>query len=118
VTVCADWPGALVLGHDGWVKAVSSDGSTVVEVVRLSCTNGRDGEWLRVRRHGFHIGSVRSVAELAGLGVDLAELHEAVLSTPVRHRRRQDCLNKAVKWLNQATRRCAGQRGSHWQACP
>jgi hypothetical protein len=79
VTVCHDWLDVLVLGHDGWVKAVTSDGSTVVEVVRLSCTNGRDGEWIRVRRHGFYVGSVRTVAELAGLGVDLAELREADL---------------------------------------
>jgi hypothetical protein len=61
-----------VLGHHDWMRAVSSDGSTVVEVVRLTCTNGRDGEWIRVRRHGFYVGSVRTVGELAGLGVDLA----------------------------------------------
>jgi hypothetical protein len=36
-----------------------------VEVVQLSDTSGNhDGEWLRVRYHGFHVADVRSVAEL------------------------------------------------------
>jgi hypothetical protein len=57
---------------------MSLDGTTVVEVVRLSCTGkGRDGEWLRVRRHGYYVGEVRTVGELAGLGIDLADLREA-----------------------------------------
>jgi hypothetical protein len=30
--------------------------------MRLSCTGtGRDGEWLRVRRHGYHLAEVRTV---------------------------------------------------------
>jgi hypothetical protein len=49
----------------------------VVEVVRLSCTNGRDGDWPRVTRHGSHVADVRTVGELAGLGVDLADFREA-----------------------------------------
>jgi hypothetical protein len=36
-----------------------------VEVVQLSDTSGnQDGEWLRVRYHGYHVADVRSVAEL------------------------------------------------------
>jgi hypothetical protein len=55
----------------------SGDGTTVVECIRLSCTGtGRDGEWLRVRRFGIHVADVRTVSELAGLGVDLVDLTE------------------------------------------
>jgi hypothetical protein len=67
------------LGEDGLMRCVSRDGSTVVEVIRLSCSEGRDGEWLRVKRHGFHLADVRSVEELARLGVDLPDLAEAEL---------------------------------------
>ena len=43
----------------------TKDGYTV-EVVQLSDTSGNhDGEWLRVRYHGYHVADVRSVAELA-----------------------------------------------------
>ena len=42
----------------------TKDGYTV-EVVQLSDTSGNhDGEWLRVRYHGYHVADVRSVAEL------------------------------------------------------
>src|SRR5215468_6427441 len=45
-------------------KYRTKDGYTV-EVVQLSDTSGNhDGEWLRVRYHGFHVADVRSVAEL------------------------------------------------------
>ena len=55
-----------------WMRLVSSDGATVVEVIRLSCSNRMDGEWLRVERHGMHLADVRTVGELAGLGSRLA----------------------------------------------
>ena len=64
------------------MRLVSSDGCTVVDVIRLSCTRGRDGEWLRVRRGRWHVGDVRTVGELAALGVDLADMDEAVLARP------------------------------------
>jgi hypothetical protein len=52
----------------------------VIEAIRLSCAGRRDGEWLRVKRGGFHVADVRAVDELAGLGIDLADLHEADLA--------------------------------------
>jgi hypothetical protein len=70
-----DWEPAP--GEDGWVRCVSRDGSTVVELIRLTCSGGRDGEWLRVKRHGFHIASVRTIEELSRLGIDLAEFRQA-----------------------------------------
>jgi hypothetical protein len=48
-----------------------------VETVRRSCNKGRDGEWLRVKRHDYHAADVRSVAELSGLVIDLADLSDA-----------------------------------------
>jgi hypothetical protein len=49
---------------DGWV----------VDVIRLSLTGtGRDGTWLRIRRRGFWVADVRTVAELAAF-VPLASL--------------------------------------------
>jgi hypothetical protein len=75
VTNWVDWQPAL--GEDGSVRCVSRDGSTVIEVVRLSCTSGRDGNWLRVKRHGFWVGSVRRVEDLTSLGIDLADFREA-----------------------------------------
>jgi hypothetical protein len=47
-----------------------------VETIWLSATDGRDGDWLRVQRHGYHVADVRTVAELAGLGIELADLSE------------------------------------------
>jgi hypothetical protein len=67
------------------MRCVSRDGTTVVECIRLSCTGtGRDGEWLRVKRHGFHVADVRTVGELARLGIDPADLTEADLLPPHR----------------------------------
>ncbi len=58
-------------------RLISSDGTTVVETVRLAGTGtGHDGEWIRVTRHGFHGGDVRTPDQLAGLGVDLADFTE------------------------------------------
>jgi len=51
----------------------------VVEVIRLRCSSGREGEWIRVKRHGFLVASVRTVDELAGLDIDLAGLRESEL---------------------------------------
>jgi hypothetical protein len=40
-------------------------GGWTVEVVRLSGTPDKcDGEWIRIRQHGFHVADVRSIAEL------------------------------------------------------
>jgi hypothetical protein len=59
-------------------RFVSSNGLTVVDVVRLSLTPNRtDGEWLRVRRHGLLVAMIRSVPELVGL-TDLSEAIRAV----------------------------------------
>jgi hypothetical protein len=59
------------------MQCVGRDGATMVEHIRLSCTGtGRDGDWLRVKRHGYYVGEVRTVGEVAGLGVDLADLRE------------------------------------------
>jgi hypothetical protein len=33
------------------MRVVSSDGTITVETIRLSCTDGRDGDWLGVKRH-------------------------------------------------------------------
>jgi len=63
--------------QDVRMRCISRDGTTVVEHIQLSSTGtGRDGEWLRVKRHGYHVGDVRTVGELAGLGIDLADLRE------------------------------------------
>ena len=55
-----------------------------VETVSYSLTSdGRDGDWLRVSRSTpacggrMTVGEVRTPAELAGLGVDLAEMTAA-----------------------------------------
>jgi hypothetical protein len=62
------------------MRCVSSDGRVVVEVIRRTASAGRDGEWIRIRRGGFHYADVRSVAELtrhlASLGLGLADLTE------------------------------------------
>jgi hypothetical protein len=68
------WAG---VDEDVWMRLVSSDGATLVEVIRLSFSNRMDDEWLRVFRHGMHVADVRTVAELATLGIDLADLREA-----------------------------------------
>jgi hypothetical protein len=45
-------------------KYRTKDGYTV-EVVHLADTSGNhDGEWLRIRYHGYHVTDVRSIAEL------------------------------------------------------
>ena len=31
---------------------------------RAGTPDKRDGEWIRVRQHGFHVADVRSIAEL------------------------------------------------------
>jgi hypothetical protein len=59
------------------VRCVSKDGTVTVETIRLSGSGGRDGEWLRVKRHGYHVADVRTVAELSGLGIDLADMRQA-----------------------------------------
>lgn len=62
------------------MRYVSGDGWVVVEVISRSCSNGHDGEWIRIKRGGFHYADVRSVAELSGqlarLGLRLADLTE------------------------------------------
>jgi hypothetical protein len=58
------------------VRVVSRDGTVTVETIRLSGNSGRDGDWLRVKRHDYQWADVRTVAELARLGIDLADLSE------------------------------------------
>ncbi|MGH3401892.1 MAG: hypothetical protein ACRDRJ_05120 [Streptosporangiaceae bacterium] len=44
----------------------TADGEWTVEHVVLSCTpNHHDGQWLRVRYHGYYVEDVRSPAELS-----------------------------------------------------
>jgi hypothetical protein len=69
------------------VRCVSSDGTVTVETIRLSGTKGRDGEWLRVKRHGYQWADVRTVAELSAVGIDLADLSEAELLARLTCRR-------------------------------
>jgi hypothetical protein len=63
------------------MRCVNRDGWIIVEVVRRSCSYGRGGEWLRVKRGGYHFAEDRTVEELAGLGIDLAYLKEGELLT-------------------------------------
>jgi hypothetical protein len=48
-----------------------------------------------VNRHGYHIADVRTVRELAGLGVDVADLTETGLQ---RHRTGQ--LQPRLAWMS------------------
>jgi hypothetical protein len=58
---------------------MSSDGQWVVVLVRLAATgNGRDGDWLRVTHRGFYAGEARDWDGVARLGVDVADLREAL----------------------------------------
>jgi hypothetical protein len=47
-------------------------------------STGLGGEWLRVTRGGFHFGDIRTVRELAGLGIDLADLTDLLEFRPLR----------------------------------
>jgi hypothetical protein len=58
------------------MRWMSSDGRWVVELVKLSATNGQDGDWLRVTHHGFVIGKARDWDGVARLGVDTGDLRE------------------------------------------
>jgi hypothetical protein len=61
-----------------FVRWRTRDGRYTVELVRLSMTShDRDGQWIRLREHGFHVADVRAVDELAEL-IDLADLDEAL----------------------------------------
>ena len=54
------------------------DGQYTVEVMTLTGTSrNRDGEWFRLKQHGWHLVDVRSVEELAQY-IDLADLVEAL----------------------------------------
>jgi hypothetical protein len=54
-------------------------GGWTVEVVRVTGTGNRDGEWLRLRQYGYWTADVRSVAELAEW-LELASLEEDALA--------------------------------------
>jgi hypothetical protein len=76
------------------VRCVSSDGTVTVETIRLSGTNGRDGEWLRVKRHDYQWADVRTVNELTRLGIDLADQWVRAITPPEAFRKpvpRADC---------------------------
>ena len=60
-------------------KYKTRDGYSV-EVVQLADTGNHDGQWLRVRYHGYYVADVRSVLELESY-FPLADLEEA-LSNP------------------------------------
>jgi hypothetical protein len=66
-----------------------------VEVVQLSDTSGNhDGEWLRVRYHGFHVADVRSVAELERY-FPLGELEADALA---RQRPLPGVISTSLRW--------------------
>jgi hypothetical protein len=65
-------------------KYRTKDGYSV-EVIELSDTSGNhDGEWLRVRYHGYHVADVRSIAELERY-FPLSELEADALVNAQQH---------------------------------
>jgi hypothetical protein len=59
------------------MKFRTPDGSVVEEISLTQTGTHQDGKWLRVTGPtGLFVGQVRTVPELAGLGIDLAELTE------------------------------------------
>lgn len=59
----------------------TAPGGWVVDVIRLSLTGtGRDGTWLRIRRRGYWIADVRTVAEVAAF-LPLASLEPDALAS-------------------------------------
>jgi hypothetical protein len=50
-------------------------------VVHLTDTGNHDGQWLRVRYHGYYVADVRSVLELESY-FPLADLEEALTGNP------------------------------------
>jgi hypothetical protein len=53
------------------------DGSVVEEIHLTHTSDHSDGRWLRVTGPtGIFVGQVRTVGELAKLGIDLADLEE------------------------------------------
>jgi hypothetical protein len=53
------------------------DGHKVEPVTRSWARDGKNGQWLRVTGpKGHRVGQVRTPAELATLGINLAELEE------------------------------------------
>jgi hypothetical protein len=67
-------PFALVECH--FVRWRTRDGRYTVELVRLSMTSrDGDGQWIRLKEHGFHVADVRTPDELAEF-IDLADLDE------------------------------------------
>jgi len=72
---------------------MSGDGKWVVVLIRRSVSNGRDGEWLRVSHRGFYVGEARDWDGVARLGVDVADLREALEPSGwLLGRRRSGCL--------------------------
>lgn len=60
-------------------RFVSSDGQVVVDIIDLTGTGtGRDGVWLRLKRHGTFAGEFRTTdelyAELHRFGIDPRDL--------------------------------------------
>jgi len=49
---------------------------TVVDVIKLVGGDGRTVQRIRVKRHGFFVGQVRTPDQLTGLGVNLADFTE------------------------------------------
>jgi hypothetical protein len=58
------------------MRWMSSDGQWVVELVRRTASNGKDGQWLVVTHHGLKVGEARDWDGVAGLGVDIGDLRE------------------------------------------
>jgi hypothetical protein len=59
-------------------RFATADGQWVVDVIHLSLTGtNRDGQWIRVRHHGYLAGEVRNCGELAKVpGLPLTDLVE------------------------------------------
>jgi len=67
--------------QDGRVTKYKTKDRYSVEVVQLADTGNHDGQWLRVRYHGYYVADVRSVLELESY-FPLADLEEALTVNP------------------------------------
>ena len=67
--------------QDGRVTKYKTKNGYSVEVVQLADTGNHDGQWLRVRYHGYYVADVRSVLELETY-FPLADLEEALTGKP------------------------------------
>jgi hypothetical protein len=87
------------------VQYRTADGCWSVEVVRLTGTpNKHDGEWLRVRQHGFFVADLRTVEALEDC-VSLAELEDVLTGLRLRlsNSNQPSSPPGSCKWTSQKT---------------